>query len=120
MARGIAEFCKSRDEVVHLADLFDRSTPDVEWIASLRGSDWNIISGDTRIHRNPVERAAWHEAGLTAFFLEEKWSRKQFWYQAAELVRWWPAITRTAKECLPGSGFLLPLKGSTPKLIYTP
>ena len=123
MSEALAALARSQGiEVVHLSQRFpDRSIPDVEWIHAIRSEgDWIIVSGDTRISRNPVERAAWRESGLTAFFLDESWSRRQFWIQAAELVRWWPAIMQAVKTCTPGSGFRLPFKGNNPILIYEP
>jgi hypothetical protein len=108
-------------EVRHLLDRFAASTPDLEWISKLREEgDWVIVSGDTRISRSVAERAAWHESGLTAFFLGDGFSSRKFWVQAGELVKWCPIIVDTAKRCTTGSGFLLPFKGSEPKLIYEP
>ena len=120
MARGIAEFSRARDEVVHLSERFDRNTPDVVWIRALQGEGWIIVSGDTRISRNPAERAAWHESGLTAFFLDDSWARRKYWIQVRELVHWWPTICDRANQCEEGSGYLLPFKGAKPRLIYTP
>lgn len=122
IARAIRELAApQRIEVVHLSDLFEPNVRDVEWISSLRSEgNWIIISGDTRISRNPAERAAWQESGLTAFFLDETWSRKQIWVQSYELVGWFPVIVQTARDCLPGSGFKLPSKGKAPQNIYVP
>ncbi len=121
MADAVALLARAqRIEVVHLSEQFDPSTPDIEWIRALRGQDVVLISGDARITRNPVERAAWQESGLTAFFLDDGWASKKFWVQAAELVRWCPIIIETARSCAPGSGYRLPFKGAEPKLIYQP
>ncbi|MGH7623695.1 MAG: hypothetical protein ACREOJ_00055 [Gemmatimonadaceae bacterium] len=121
MSRAIAELARAQGiEVIHLSDRFPRNTTDVEWIRALREEQWIIVSGDTRISRNPAERAAWLESRLTAFFFEESWSRRRFWVQASELVRWWPVLLETAGTCTRGSGYLLPFKGNTPRLIYGP
>ncbi len=121
MADAVASLARAqRIEVVHLTQEFAPSTPDVEWITALRGRDVVLVSGDTRITRNPVERAAWQESGLTAFFLDDGWASKKFWVQAGELVRWCPVIIDTARTCAQGSGYRLPFKGTEPKLIYTP
>ncbi len=119
MSQAIGALAKSQGtEVIHLSDRFhDRSIPDVEWILAIREEGWIIISGDTR---SPAERAAWHESGLTAFFLDDSWARRKFWVQAGELVRWWPIVMDTAKDCASGSGYRLPFKGDKPILIYTP
>src|SRR5688572_549867 len=105
MARAIAELARSqRLEVIHLSDKFDRDVPDVEWISTIGKEGWVVVSGDTRISKNPIERAAWQEAGFTAFFLDDGWASKNFWTQAAELIRWWPIILSTARDCKEGSG----------------
>jgi hypothetical protein len=122
LSKAIASLAGSKGiEVVHLSERFvDRSIADIEWISTIREEGWIIISGDTRITRSPAERAAWHESGLTAFFLDDAWARRNFWVQAAELVRWFPAIIETVKTCVPGSGYRLPMKGKEPIRIYAP
>jgi hypothetical protein len=121
MARALRELAKAQSlEVVHLSDRFSRDITDVEWIGALEPKEWVIVSGDSRISRNRAEKAAWHESGLTAFFLDDGWASRKFWVQAAELVRWWPVIVETARTCTPGSGFLLKFKASDPRLIYSP
>jgi ribonuclease BN (tRNA processing enzyme) len=61
IARAVRELASAQGiEVVHLTDKFDPSTPDVEWISSLRREgDWIIVSGDIRISKSRAERAAW-------------------------------------------------------------
>lgn len=121
LARAVAELARAQDiEVIHLSDRFPRDARDEEWMLALRSEGWIIISGDTRISRGKTERAAWHESGLTAFFLGDGWSSKKYWIQATELVRWIPIIIETSNHCRPGSGFLLPFKGKEPKRIYEP
>lgn len=108
-------------EILHLSEKFARDTPDHEWIGELgREGDWVIVSGDPRITRGRAERAAWHESGLTAFFFGKGWASRSYWKLAADLVTWWPTIVLVARQSPPGSGFLLPLKGREPKLIYEP
>jgi len=121
MARAVAALAASQGhEVVHLTDRFDAATPDMLWIPAIKTEGFIIVSGDPRITRNPANREAWHESGLTAFFLADAFSERRFWVQAEEIVRWFPKILETAKSCRAGSGFLLPFKGSEPKLIYEP
>lgn len=122
LARAIgvlAEFQKY--EIVHLRDCFDADTRDTVWLAALgKEGDWIIISGDTRISRSKAERLAWHESGLTAFFISDDWARTKFWTQAAELVRWWPSIVLEAARAPRGSGYLVPVRGRALKQIYVP
>jgi hypothetical protein len=120
-AEGIAAFVRSRGiEAVHLTPRFPADTPDAEWIAAIQAEDWTIISGDPRIARNPVNRAAWRESRLTAFFMGDGFASKSFWPQTLELVRWMPLILDKARSCPRGAGFLCPLKGSQFNQIYDP
>ena len=64
-----------------------------------------MISGDTRILRNPHEREAWRESGLTIFVQAKSWTNHKFWDQACSLVRWWPPIVKQANLVVPGSAF---------------
>lgn len=108
-------------EILHLSEKFPRDTRDHEWLGELgREGDWVVVSGDPRITRGRIERAAWHESGLTAFFFGKGWASRSYWKLAADLVTWWPTIVLTARQAPAGSGFLLPLKGREPKQIYTP
>jgi len=121
MAEAIAALTKSQGtEVVHLQQRFSPNTPDPEWISCIAREGFVIISGDPRISRNPANREAWIESGLTAFFFGDGWASKRLMVQAAELVRWWPIIVDTVRSCPPGSGFILPVKASTPTMIYQP
>ena len=55
--------------VEHLRVRFEQQTEDVTWLEALgHEGEWIVISGDIRISRNPAEKAAWRESGLTAFF----------------------------------------------------
>lgn len=96
-----------------------RDAEDEEWIRALgKEGDWIIVSGDLRITRNPLERKAWLESGLTAFFFNDAWSRSSYWNKAADLVAWWPDITREARDHPKGFGFLIPKDGKKLKQIY--
>ena len=107
-------------KVSHLSDLFPRDTRDVTWIRELgRQGGWVIVSADPHISRNRVERAAWKESGLTAFFFDSGFSSRQFWVQSEEMVRCWPIIMSTAKVAPKGSGFLLKFKARQPTPIYS-
>jgi hypothetical protein len=77
-------------ELVHLTSKFTADTKDEDWIRSLaKDGDRVIISGDPRISKGQVQRKAWQESGLTAFFFADGWASKGFWKQAESLVHWW-------------------------------
>jgi len=108
-----------KHEVVHLKDKFDADTPDIDWLKALgTEADWIIISGDPRISRNPIEKVAWLESNLTAFFFSPPFQTSGFWKQAAEMVRWWPAIVEQARKTPVRCGFRLQMNGKKPEQIY--
>jgi hypothetical protein len=103
----------------HLRDHFPEGTKDPVWLRELgRQGGWIVLSGDTRISRSPVEKAAWHESNLTVFFFSEPFPNTNYWAQTAELVAWWPEIARQAKRTPTGHGFMMPKKGKALRQIY--
>ena len=108
-------------ELIHLSERFPPDIKDVDWIQKLaEEGDWVIISQDPRISRAKVERIAWQESGLTAFFFGDRWANLQFWKQAESLVHWWPDIALQASKTPRGMGYLIPLQGREFKKIYPP
>lgn len=107
--------------VQHLKDHFEPQTEDVIWLETLgREGEWIVISGDIRISRNPAERAAWRESGLTAFFFASQYPEKNIWTQVTHFLHWWPEITREAREhreAPEGSGYVIPMKGKKWRII---
>lgn len=70
-------------EICHLRAKFpDQGVKDPEWIHTLgvEGS-WTIVSGDPNISKNPVNKEAWHQSGLTAFFFVGTYAQKAKWVQ---------------------------------------
>lgn len=115
LARAIAELeaVTDKNEVRHLRDKFAANTKDIDWIKALgQERDWVIISGDLHITRNPAERQAWLESGLTAFFLKSGWADQKLWLYASRLVAWWPQIVTQANMIAQGQGFLVPFRGT--------
>lgn len=119
-AKGMQGFAElQQHEFKHLRQKFEQDISDVDWIRAIAAEgDWVIISGDTRITRNPVERAAWHESKLTAFFFIEPWLNDSYWKQSAALVHWWPTIAAQARKTPTGHGFIMPKLGKDLKQIY--
>jgi hypothetical protein len=115
--RGFAELQKH--EIVHLRQRFDDDTPDPVWISTLANErNWIIISADVRITRSPVERAAWIESGLTAFFFAQPFPGDGFWKQAQALVTWWPDIILQARKTPERHGFLIQKKAKELRQLY--
>ena len=107
--------------VEHLRVRFNQQTEDVTWLEALgREGEWIVISGDIRISRNRAEKAAWRESGLTAFFFGGQYPGKKIWPQAMHFLRWWPEITREAREhreAPEGSGYVIPMQGKKWRII---
>ena len=107
--------------IKHLRDLFEPQTEDIAWLEALgREGEWIVISGDIRISRNPTERAAWRESGLTPFFFASQYPEKNIWTQVTHFLHWWPEITREAREhreAPEGSGYVIPMQGKKWRII---
>lgn len=98
--------------VAHLTALFSPSTPDHKWIGALATEGgWVVITQD-RFKKNDLEKKAFRESGLTAFFLMKSWSSLAYWEKTWKLVRWWPAIIEQAKRVQPGASFEVPVNFS--------
>ena len=103
---------KQGHKVVPLRDKFKTNIVDVNWINTLKNEgNWVVISGDLRILRNPHERAAWLESGLTVFFLAKGWANVSYWVKAWKLVKWWPEVISQAKMIKSGTSFIIPISG---------
>ena len=79
----------------HIKDLpCGRHAADVDWIGML-GADlatWIVVTGDTRILRNPAERAAFRSAGLRGFVLSPAYQKTPL-HQCASFLLWrWPEM----------------------------
>jgi hypothetical protein len=96
----------------HLQDKFSPNTTDEAWFSELgREGDWTIISGDYRIGKSAHERAAWHESGLTVFFLNKGWTNIELFQQHSKLAGVISGIIAEAGKAKPGSGFSIALNG---------
>lgn len=56
---------------VHI-DHFPQSAPDLDWIPKVGERGWVLITRDANIRRNPLERAAYEDAGLRGFVVTGK------------------------------------------------
>jgi hypothetical protein len=86
-------------QISHLRDLFEPSTPDLEWLQKLaleRG--WTIISLDTFRKSAGAERRVIRENGLSVFVLQPSWASYPYWDKTAQLIRWWPRIVEQANS----------------------
>ena len=117
-ATALDALLQPEHSVTHLRTLFPADTPDVKWIEALgRQGNWVIISGDVRIMRNAHERDAWHQSGLTVFFLAKAWMSIPLLDQHAKLAQRFTDIIAHAENARPGSGFIVQI-GSKIERIY--
>lgn len=111
-ARALHEMVKPDHSFSHLQDKFGPDAKDEEWIRALgREGDWIVISGDYRIGKNTHERRAWHESGLTVFFLSKGWTNLPPLQQHSKLALILGDIIEQAQRSRPGSGFSVSMKG---------
>lgn len=80
--------------------------------------NWFVISGDPRITRAKVEKEAWKESRLTAFFFKDGFVNMTSYEQAAFLFRRWPDIVVAAKQAPQGAGYFVHLKGEKIETVY--
>jgi hypothetical protein len=98
--------------VVHLRDKFTADIPDAKWLHELgKEGDWVVISGDVRIVRNAHEREAWHQSGLTVFFLKPGWTNIAPLEQHAKFAHCLQDLIECARRAKPGSGFTVTPQG---------
>jgi len=116
-ARALHEMVKPDHSFTHLQDKFPPDVKDEEWIRALgREGQWIVISGDYRIGKSAHERRAWHESGLTVFFLSKGWTNIPPLLQHVKLALILDNILKHAEEARPGSGFAVSLNGKIEKI----
>lgn len=96
------------NSVVPLRDQFAPDTPDEEWLTTIgQGGDWAFLTGDTRIVRSPITKAAFVDARVPGFFLHSSWEKQRWWERTWKIVRWWPFIVEQAERTDGGAAFRL-------------
>jgi len=116
-ARALHEMVKPNHSFTHLQDKFIAEIKDEDWIRALgKEGNWVIISGDYRIGKSAHERRAWHESGLTAFFLSKGWTNIPPLQQHSKLALILNEIIEEATHTKPGSGFSISVNGKIERL----
>ena len=59
-------------QVSHVTFELERGTADQEIYEFCAGHDWILVTGDWRMHRNKIQRAAMAQAGIGVFILTGK------------------------------------------------
>lgn len=73
----------------------------------IQKGNWIIITGDTRILRNPINKAALTQSGLTTFVFPKDFMQKNRWEQSWRTIKIWPEILRQAKKKPSGAIFII-------------
>jgi predicted nuclease of predicted toxin-antitoxin system len=116
-ARALNEMVRPEHSFTHLQDKFGASTKDEEWLLKLgQEGQWIIISGDYRIGKSPHERAAWHQSGLTVFFLSKGWTNIPPLQQHSKLAAILDNIIEHALKTQPGAGFAIAMNGKITRM----
>lgn len=111
-ARALNEMVKPEHSFAHSQDIFPAKTKDEEWIRQLgTEGNWIVISGDYRIGKNAHERAAWHQSGLTVFFLNKGWTNLPPLQQHSKLALILDDIVEHASTAKQGAGFMISVNG---------
>jgi hypothetical protein len=111
-ARALNEMVKPEHSFTHLQDKFAPDTKDEDWIRALgREGNWIVVSGDYRIGKSAHERRAWHESGLTAFFLSKGWTNIPPLQQHSKLALILDGIIEAVQRAKPGTGFSVAMNG---------
>ena len=98
--------------IAHIQDRYGNGITDIEWMSRLSSEgNWIIISADLNILRNPQERAAWLEAGLTTIFLPEGFTSLGKVRQSCKTICWWPDIINFSQKNPSGIAVYLNLSG---------
>jgi hypothetical protein len=116
-ARALNEMAEPDHTFTHLQEKFAPETKDEEWIRALgHEGGWIVISGDYRIGKNAHERRAWHESGLTAFFLSKGWTNIPPLQQHSKLALILPEVIEEASRAPTGTGFTVAMNGRIQKI----
>ena len=119
-ARALNEMVKPDHCFTHLQEKFLADTKDEEWIRKLGAEgSWIVISGDYRIGKSAHERAAWHQSGLTVFFLNKGWTNIPPLQQHSKLALILNEIIEHASRARAGSGFSISVNGKIEQ-VYSP
>jgi hypothetical protein len=92
-----------------------RHSADLEWIDHLRRSPehWIFISGDTRVLKNPAERAALRSAKLHGFILAAAYQKTPLHQVAATVVWRWPELLKVIELLAAPSTHEIPIGKNT-------
>ena len=102
--RGFGE-----EEVIHLTEIFDKGTKDVDWLPYVGQNGYTLITVDKNIRRRPQERGAFLHHNVGAIFLAGKSMSR--WNRIQQIVRAWHKIEAIVDREQPPFAFILRRSG---------
>ena len=99
------------EDVIHLTDIFDEDTKDVEFLNYIGDNQMALITKDLRIRRNPVEKEQLIKSKIITFFLGGK--NLNTWQRIVQLVRGWQKIKELADSTKPPFCYIVRPSGET-------
>jgi predicted nuclease of predicted toxin-antitoxin system len=116
-ARALNEMVRPDHSFTHLREKFLPDTPDEEWIRTLGNErEWIVISGDYRMGKSQYGRRAWHESGLTVFFLAKGWMNISPLQQHSKIAAILDEIIYLSERNSSGAGFSVSVNGKITKI----
>lgn len=99
MARSLQALFADKHEIVALRDKFKRSgIQDVEWITTLgQEGNWCVLTADTRISKNRIERNAFLSNGLVGFIMAPAVRKQPMHRQLSRILYIWDSIEGQSK-----------------------
>jgi PIN like domain len=116
-ARALNEMVKPDHSFTHLQEKFPPDTTDEEWIRTLGNEgEWIVLSGDYRIGKSQHGKRAWHESGLTAFFLAKGWMNISPLQQHSKIAAILDNMIYLSERNPAGVGFSISINGKIVKI----
>lgn len=99
----------ARDYAPSFGDVDYIGRSDEPWIRRFaKDGGTVIISGNTKMQREPHERLALIDEGMIVLFFGRQWTQWKFNSQTALLLHWWPVVVETIKQAKPATFWHIP------------
>lgn len=118
-ARLLSAFDRE-NTIERLMDSVPQGTKDIEWLPKLAVRDPKpiVLTGDARILRNKVERAALAEAKLKFVCLSAGWMHLKWEDYAWKIIKAWPEIRGAVERTLKPTVFEVSTKNLKIERLY--
>lgn len=93
--------------VCSIIEEFGRGAPDETWIPGIASRHGVVITQDTNIHRTRAQWMLCQTNKIGVFFVKPPKKGWGYWDIVRLVVRWWPDISRLAKDTNRPFGFCI-------------